>query len=98
MTEDFVYDLVRIANALLSSLVFCALVYKGRLYFRKYDRHQQLLYVSFTLYALGLSYGSVEAYSQDLPPGLRVWPILIANVIALYAFIRYRESAFTVND
>ena len=98
MTEDFVYDAVRLINAVLASLVFCALVYKGRLYFNKYDTHQKLLYTSFTLYALATAYGSVEAYSMDLPPGLRVWPFLIANAIALYAFVRYRDSAFTVPD
>ena len=94
-TIDTVYDVVRLVNAVLASLVFCALVYKGTLYFRNYDSHQKLLYVSFTLYTLATAYGSVEAYSLDIPPGLRIWPFLLANAIALYAFVRYRESAFT---
>ena len=92
---ETLYDIVRLVNAVLASLVFGALVYKGRLYFTYYDKQQKLLYISFTMYTLATSYGSVEAYSMNVPPGLRVWPFLIANAIALYAFIRYRESAFS---
>ena len=92
---EIVYDVVRLVNAVLASLVFGALIYKGRLYYKQYDKHQRLLYVSFTLYTLATAYGSVEAYSLNVPPGLRVWPFLVANAIALYAFIRYRESAFS---
>lgn len=90
---DF-YDYMRLANAVMASLVFGALCYKGRLYFVRYDTQQKLLYVSFTLYALATAYGSVEAYNMDIPPGFQVWPFLAANIVALYAFIKYRNSAF----
>lgn len=92
------YDVVRLANALLASIVFGALVYKGRLYFSSYGKQQKLLYIAFTLYVLAVSYGSVEAYAQDIEGGPRLLPFLVANIIALYAFGRYRNSAFADDD
>lgn len=89
------YDVVRLLNALLASLVFCALVHKGRLYFKTYDEQQKLLHIAFTLYVLAVSYGSVEAYSRNIEGGVRLLPFLLANAIALYAFIRYQGSAFS---
>jgi hypothetical protein len=91
---ELLYDFVRLANALLASIVFGCLIYKGRLYFSSYDGQQKLLYIAFTLYVLAVSYGSVEAYALDIEGGFRLIPFLIANIIAIYAFARYRNSAF----
>lgn len=93
-----VSDYVRLINALLASLVFCALCYKGRLYFKVYDTQQKLLYTSFTCYALATAYGSVEAFNQGLPAGFRLYIFLVANVIAIFAFARYSGSAFKDPD
>ena len=87
-------DVVRLVNALLASLVFGALCFKGRLYFHLYDTHQKLLYISFTLYAFATAYGSVEAYNQDVAFGWRILIVLAANIVALVAFAFYRNSAF----
>lgn len=91
---DLLFDIVRLLNAVSASLVFGALCYRGRLYFPQYDIQAKLLYISFTLYTFATAYGSVEAYNLDSPPGLRVFPFLIANGIALYAFLRYKDSVF----
>ncbi len=91
---DILVDVVRLGNAVLASFVFGALVYKGWLFYHTYNPHQKLLFLAFTGYALGLSYGSVEAYGQDAPFGVRVPLFLIANILAVVAFVRYRDSAF----
>ncbi len=93
-SPEIATDIVRLLNAVTASLVFAALVNRGWTFFKKYDRQQKLLHISFTLYTFATAYGSVEAYNSDVPPGFRVVPFLFANVIALYALTMYRKSAF----
>ncbi len=94
MDNTLYYPALELVNAVLASLVFCALVYRGRLYFEAYDMQQKLLYIAFTLYALAVAYASVEVYSMDIESGLRIYPFIVADLIALYAFVFYRKSVF----
>lgn len=99
MSSDTFYDIIRLVNAVVASLVFCALIHRGKLYFRGYDKQQKLLHGSFTLYALATAWGSVEAYNLNIPKGAAVFIFLAANLVALYAFIRYRgTTAFNKID
>ena len=92
MTYDHFIDALRLLDAILASLVFGILVYRGRLFFQAYTKPQKWLYISFTMYALAAAYTSFELYGQDVENGLRSWFLLAANITALYALARNRNS------
>ena len=88
-------DFVLLLNAVLSSIVFASFVYKGRLFYRYYRTHQKWIYATLGAYSFTAMYGSFEAYAQNVDFGIRYVLLLIANVIALIAFVAFPNSAFT---
>lgn len=92
MSYDTFISALRLVDALLAAVVFAVLVNRGRTYWDKYDSAQKWMYSAFVLYTVAVSYTSFELWAQEVDAGFRSYIVLLANLIALYALWRYRQS------
>lgn len=92
MTYHTFIEGLRLADAIMASLVVCVLFYRAKMFWDRYTAPQRWMMVSYMLYVTAIAYTSFELYAQDVSVGYRSYIVFVANIVAIYALARHPES------
>lgn len=97
-----VLDVLNALNAVVASIAFGILVFRGRVSWHSYDSNQKTVYLALAMYTAVATYFSVQEYGNNQDANIvRIFDIilfLVPNVLIIWSAIKYHRSAFNATD